>query len=173
MNLLLSRMYENLCQIKKIVFTCTWFPEFMLYCIWCSNLRLYLIVIPAYLYMYIQTIISMNGRRRGRDHRRGPMQFQEQGGDRKSISNQNQGSETGVGDQMAMAINHIADLLVQLVDRQGQNPINQSRNPKNPEGGEDRAFKCFQKFSSSKFFGGPDPKIAENWLTKMIDISRF
>ena len=53
---------------------------------------------------------------------------------------------------------------------QSQNPINQPRYLENPEGGKDRALEWFHKFSSSKFFGGSDPEVVENWLVKMIDI---
>ena len=37
-------------------------------------------------------------------------------------------------------------------------------------GEEDKPFECFQKFSPPKFLGGPDPKMAENWLKNMINI---
>ena len=44
---------------------------------------------------------------------------------------------------MATAINRMTNLLIQLVDRQGQNPLNQPRNPKNPAEGEDGALERF------------------------------
>ena len=41
---------------------------------------------------------------------------------------------------MATAINRMTNLLAQLVDRQGQNPLNQPRNSENPAEREDRAL---------------------------------
>ncbi|XP_071939948.1 uncharacterized protein [Coffea arabica] len=45
-------------------------------------------------------------------------------------------------------------------ERQGPEPVNQLRNQ---ERGEDRALECFLKFSPSRFHGGSDPEVAENW----------
>ena len=61
----------------------------------------------------------------------------------------------------------MANILAQLVEQQGRAPMNQLRNP---EKGEDRALKHFQKFVPSKFLGRPDPKIAEHWLEAMVNI---
>ena len=46
-------------------------------------------------------------------------------------------------------------------------PVNQ---PQNPEIREDRALERFQKFVPSKFLGGPDPDVAEQWLETVINI---
>ena len=72
--------------------------------------------------------------------------------------------------QVAVAIQRMTDLLAQVVERQGQNPISQPENPGNHVEGENRALERFQKFSPPKFLGGPDPDVAERWLEKMIDI---
>ena len=46
----------------------------------------------------------MDGRRSGRDRGHGPRQSQEQGGDRESVGNQNQGRGAKAGDQVTPAI---------------------------------------------------------------------
>nr|XP_027067221.1 uncharacterized protein LOC113692836 [Coffea arabica] len=72
--------------------------------------------------------------------------------------------------QVATTIQRMTDLLAHVVERQGQNPISQPRNPGNHVESKDRALKRFQKFSLPKFIGGPDPNVAERWLEKIIDI---
>nr|XP_027088618.1 uncharacterized protein LOC113709969 [Coffea arabica] len=64
----------------------------------------------------------------------------------------------------------MTDLLAHVVEHQGQHLVHQPGNPGNHIEGEDRALERFQKFSLSKFLGGPDPDVAERWLENMIDI---
>ena len=61
----------------------------------------------------------------------------------------------------------MTNILAQLVEQQGQAPVNQ---PRDPETGKDRALERFQKFYSLKFLGGPDPEVVEKWLEAMIHI---
>nr|XP_027076013.1 uncharacterized protein LOC113699855 [Coffea arabica] len=61
----------------------------------------------------------------------------------------------------------MTNILTRLVEQQCQSPVNQ---PKDPEMGQHRALKRFQKFSPPKFLGGPDPKVAKRWLETMINI---
>ncbi|XP_027169585.1 uncharacterized protein LOC113782259 [Coffea eugenioides] len=61
----------------------------------------------------------------------------------------------------------MTNILARLVEQQGQAPVNQ---PRDPEMGQDRALERFQKFSPSKFLGGPDPEAAKRWLEAMINI---
>ena len=55
----------------------------------------------------------------------------------------------------------MTDLLAHVVERQGQNLVNQPGNPGNHVEGEDRALEQFQKFSPPKFLGGLDPDVIE------------
>nr|XP_027067805.1 uncharacterized protein LOC113693471 [Coffea arabica] len=67
----------------------------------------------------------------------------------------------------------MTDLLAQVVQQQGPNPVLPVGNPGNPGNhveSEDRTLERFQKFSPPKFLGGSDPDVAEQWLEKMIDI---
>ncbi|XP_071918783.1 uncharacterized protein [Coffea arabica] len=57
--------------------------------------------------------------------------------------------------------------LARLAERQGLGPVNQLGAQ---ERGEDRVLKQFLKFAPSKFLGGPDPEIAENWLERITNI---
>nr|XP_027082233.1 uncharacterized protein LOC113704541 [Coffea arabica] len=110
----------------------------------------------------------MEGRRQyGWGRRRGSRQTQDQEKEQGSVANQNQGPRGKGGDQVDTTINGMTDLLARLVDQQGQVPSNQQRDP---EIGEDRALERFQKFAPPKFFGGPDPEVAENWFERMVDI---
>ena len=110
----------------------------------------------------------MEGRRqRNWGHGRGPRQAQDQGNEQGSVANQNQGPGGEEGNQIAMTINYMINLLAQLVYQQGQVSGNQQRDL---EVGEDRALERFQKFPPPKFLGGPDPKIAENWFKRMVNI---
>ena len=106
-------------------------------------------------------------RQRGRGRGRESRQVQDQGEEQGSVANQNQGPRGEGGDQVAMVINRITDLLARLVDHQGQLPGNQQRDL---EVGEDRALKRLQKFAPPKFLGGSEPKVAENWFERMKDI---
>ncbi|XP_027077155.1 uncharacterized protein [Coffea arabica] len=83
----------------------------------------------------------------------------------RQSSNRNQGAKAG--DQVATTIQQMTNILAQLVEQQGQTPVNQLRNPENVE---DRALERFQKFVPPKFLGGPDPETDEHWLEAMVDI---
>nr|XP_027122087.1 uncharacterized protein LOC113739038 [Coffea arabica] len=75
--------------------------------------------------------------------------------------------------QVTAAIQRMTDLLAQVVQQEGPNPVPPVGNPGNLGNHverEDRALKRFQKFSPPKFLGGPDLDVAEQWLEKMIDI---
>ncbi|XP_027071790.1 uncharacterized protein [Coffea arabica] len=61
----------------------------------------------------------------------------------------------------------MTNILARLVEQQGQTPVNQ---PRDPEIGEDRTLKRFQKFSPPKFLGGPDSELVVRWLEIMINI---
>ncbi|XP_027184080.1 uncharacterized protein LOC113782387 [Coffea eugenioides] len=70
-------------------------------------------------------------------------------------------------DQVATAIQRMADLMERMVDQQGQGHGNAAGNPGNNPGnheGEDRALERFQKFAPPKFVGGSNPDLAENWM---------
>ena len=54
---------------------------------------------------------------------------------------------------MATAINSMTDILEQLAERQGPEPLNQ---PGGQDRGEDRALERFLKFNPPKFTGEPD-----------------
>ncbi|XP_027158291.1 uncharacterized protein LOC113759912 [Coffea eugenioides] len=109
----------------------------------------------------------MEARRQQRGPPRGQAQNQKE--ESGSVANQNTEPRAGANDQVALAINHMTDLLERLVPQQGQGAgqVNQQRDQ---EIGEDKALERFQKFSPSKFSGSPGPEIAENWLENMINI---
>ena len=112
----------------------------------------------------------MKGRRsrgRGVTHGQGTGQAQEPREEREAAAKQQHEPRAEAGDQVAMAIQRMTDILVRLVKQQGRAPVNQ---PKEPEGGEDRALERFQKFSPPKFLGGSNPEAAESWLEQMINI---
>ncbi|XP_027151777.1 uncharacterized protein LOC113766514 [Coffea eugenioides] len=76
-------------------------------------------------------------------------------------------------DQVATAIQRMADLLERMVDQQGQDHGNTTGNPGNNPGnheGEDRDLERFQKFAPPKFISGPNPDLAESWMDRMLDI---
>ncbi|XP_071940239.1 uncharacterized protein [Coffea arabica] len=86
-----------------------------------------------------------------------------------------EGENENEPDQVATAIQRMADLLERMVNQQGQG---QGQNAGNPGGNarnnnhdrEDGALERFQKFAPPKFVGGPNPDIAEGWLDRMLDI---
>ncbi|XP_027122132.1 uncharacterized protein [Coffea arabica] len=76
-------------------------------------------------------------------------------------------------DQVATAIQRMADLLERMVAQQGQGQGNNSGNPGSSRGnheGEDRALERFQIFAPPKFIGGPSPDLGEGWLERILDI---
>mgnify|MGYP004724247871 CR=1 FL=1 len=62
---------------------------------------------------------------------------------------------------MATALNRITDVFERLAERQGPEPVNQSRNQ---ERGKDRVLERFLKFTTPRFHGGSDSEVAENWF---------
>nr|XP_027109274.1 uncharacterized protein LOC113729149 [Coffea arabica] len=100
---------------------------------------------------------------RGRPTRQHP----EAGGDREPEVNQDQGQEGMAGDQVATAINRITDVLERLTEHQASGQVHH-------QGGladtEDRALERFLKFGPPKFYGGPEPEIAEGWWKRISDI---
>nr|XP_027096157.1 uncharacterized protein LOC113716056 [Coffea arabica] len=84
-----------------------------------------------------------------------------------------EGENEPENNQVATAIQRMADLLEQMIVQQGQSQGNNSENPGSSRGnneGKDRALERFQKFAPPKFIGGPNPDVAEGWLERMPDI---
>ncbi|XP_027155645.1 uncharacterized protein LOC113756018 [Coffea eugenioides] len=100
--------------------------------------------------------MDTGGRGRGRGRGRGP-----------------EGENENEPDQVATAIQRMADLLERMVNQQGQGQGQHAGNPGNNAGNndrEDRALERFHKFAPPKFVGGPNPDLAEGWLDSMLDI---
>ena len=109
----------------------------------------------------------MDGRKRGRDCGRGIRQTQPQGDHQGSATEPTEGQENVKGDQVAISINCMTDILERLADRQGPGPFNQ---PGTQDRGDDRALERFLKFAPPKFIGEPNPELADNWLERMTNI---
>ncbi|XP_071933149.1 uncharacterized protein [Coffea arabica] len=103
----------------------------------------------------------------GRGHGRPRRQHPEAGGDREPEVNQDQGQEGVAGDQVATAINRITDVLEGLTEHQASGPVHRQGGPADSE---DRALERFLKFEPPKFYGGPEPDIAEGWWERISDI---
>ncbi|XP_071926121.1 uncharacterized protein [Coffea arabica] len=103
------------------------------------------------------------GRSRGRPTRQHP----EAGGDREPEVNQDQGQEGVAGDRVATAIDRITEVLERLTERQTTEPVHQ---PGGPVDSEDRALERFLKFGPPKFYGEPEPEIAEGWWERITEI---
>ncbi|XP_027086577.1 uncharacterized protein [Coffea arabica] len=86
---------------------------------------------------------QVRGRERGRSTRQHP----EVGGDRELEVNQDRGQEGVAGDPVATAINRITDVLERMTEHQALGP-----------------------FGPPKFYGGPEPKVAEGWWERISDI---
>ncbi|XP_027184078.1 uncharacterized protein LOC113782384 [Coffea eugenioides] len=115
----------------------------------------------------------MEGTRSGRGRERGGRQSTTDRDTRETMLEPNPEPQIDPNAQVAAAIQRMTDLLAHVVQQQGHNPNPPVGNPRNPENyveSEDRALERFQKFFPSKFLGGPDPDMAEQWLEKMIDI---
>ena len=100
--------------------------------------------------------MDSGGRGRGRGRGRGP-----------------EGENENESDQVATAIQRMADLLERMANQQAQGQGGNVENPGNNVGnqeGEDRALERFQKVAPPKFIGGPNPDLAEGWLDRMLDI---
>nr|XP_027090300.1 uncharacterized protein LOC113711335 [Coffea arabica] len=86
---------------------------------------------------------------------------------------ENENANDQADNQVATAIQRMADLLARMVDQQGQGHGNNARNPGNNPGnhkGVDRALERFQKFAPPKFIGGLSPDLVEGWMDRMMDI---
>nr|XP_027109267.1 uncharacterized protein LOC113729140 [Coffea arabica] len=103
------------------------------------------------------------GRGRGRPTRQHP----EAGSDRGPEVNQDQGQEGVAEDQVATAINRITDVLERLTEHQASGQVHHQGSPTDTE---DRALERFLKFGPPKFYGGPEPEIAEGWWERISDI---
>ncbi|XP_071905696.1 uncharacterized protein [Coffea arabica] len=103
------------------------------------------------------------GRSRGRPTRQHP----EAGGDREPEVNRDQGQEGGAGDGVATAINRITDVLERLTEHQASGPVHRQGGPADSE---DRTLERFLKFGPPKFYGGPEPEVAEGWWERISDI---
>ncbi|XP_071933110.1 uncharacterized protein [Coffea arabica] len=103
------------------------------------------------------------GRSRGRPTRQHP----EAGGDREPEVDQDQGQEGVAGDRVATAIDRITEVLKRLTERQTTEPVHQ---PGGPVDSDDRALERFLKFGPPKFYGGPEPEVAEGWWERITEI---
>ncbi|XP_027120553.2 uncharacterized protein [Coffea arabica] len=103
------------------------------------------------------------GRGRGRPTRQHP----EAGRDREPEVNPDQRQEGGARDGVATSINRITDVLERLIEHQAAGPV---RHPGGPADSNDRALERFLKFGPPKFYGGPEPEIAEGWWERISDI---
>ncbi|XP_071905605.1 uncharacterized protein [Coffea arabica] len=103
------------------------------------------------------------GRGRGRPTRQHP----KAGGDREPEVNPDQGQEGGAGDGVATAINRITDVLERLTENQATGPGRHQGGPVDPD---DRALERFLKFGPPKFYGGPEPEVAEGWWERITEI---
>nr|XP_027082193.1 uncharacterized protein LOC113704493 [Coffea arabica] len=102
-----------------------------------------------------------------RSHGRPTRQHPEAGGDREPEVNQDQGQEGVAGDQVATAINRITDVLEHLTEHQVSGPVHHQGGPADSD---DRALERFLKFGPPKFYGGPEPEVAEGWWKRISDI---
>ncbi|XP_027171567.1 uncharacterized protein LOC113771150 [Coffea eugenioides] len=102
-------------------------------------------------------------RGRGRPTRQHP----EAGRDREPEVNPDQGQEGGTGDGVATAINRITDVLERLTEHQAAGP---GRHQGGPVDSDDRALERFLKFGPPKFYGGPEPEVAEGWWERITEI---
>ncbi|XP_027155739.1 uncharacterized protein LOC113756168, partial [Coffea eugenioides] len=101
------------------------------------------------------------GRGKGRGRRPEPERVEYENGNHQA------------NNQVATAIQRMADLLAQMVDQQGQGHGNNAGNPGNNSGNHEgvvRALERFQKFAPPKFIGGSSPDLAEGWIDRMMDI---
>ncbi|XP_071921821.1 uncharacterized protein [Coffea arabica] len=104
---------------------------------------------------------------RGRERGRSTRQHSEVGDDKEPEVNQDHGQEGVAGDPVATAINRITDVLECMTEHQALGPVHH-------QGGsidtEDRALERFLKFGPPKFYGGPEPEVAEGWWERISDI---
>nr|XP_027124209.1 uncharacterized protein LOC113740895 [Coffea arabica] len=106
---------------------------------------------------------QVRGRERGRSTRQHP----EVGGDREPEVNQDHGQGNEAGDPVATAINRITDVLERMTEHQAPGAVHRQGGPIDTE---DRALERFLKFGPPKFYGGPEPEIAEGWWERISNI---
>nr|XP_027095989.1 uncharacterized protein LOC113715884 [Coffea arabica] len=106
---------------------------------------------------------QVRGRERGRSTRQHP----EVGGNRGSEFNQDHGQGSMAGDPVATAINRITDVLERMTEHQALGAVHHQGGPTDTE---DRALERFLKFGPPKFYGEPEPEVAEGWWERISDI---
>nr|XP_027066234.1 uncharacterized protein LOC113692084 [Coffea arabica] len=76
---------------------------------------------------------------------------------------------SGILADTTMLIDEVMDVMQSPVQKGTEEewPINQ---PGAQDRGDDRTLERYLKFAPPKFIGGPDPKLAENWLERMTNI---
>ncbi|XP_027155283.1 uncharacterized protein LOC113755477 [Coffea eugenioides] len=107
--------------------------------------------------------LQVRGRGRGRPTRQHP----EGSGDREPEVNPDHGQGNVAGDPVATAINRITDVLERMTEHQAHGVVHQQGGPIDSE---DRALERFLKFGPPKFYGGPEPEVAEGWWERISDI---
>ncbi|XP_071916280.1 uncharacterized protein [Coffea arabica] len=81
--------------------------------------------------------------------------------------NQDHGQGSVAGDPVATAINRITDVLERMTEHQAHGVVHHQGGPIDTE---DRALERFLKFGPPKFYGGPEPEVAEGWWERISDI---
>ncbi|XP_071921751.1 uncharacterized protein [Coffea arabica] len=110
----------------------------------------------------------MDRRVRDRERGRSTTQHPEGGGDREPEVNQDHGRGNVAGDPVATAINRITDVLERMTtEHQAPGVVHHQEGPIDTE---DRALERFLKFGPPKFYGGPEPEVAEGWWERISDI---
>nr|XP_027073658.1 uncharacterized protein LOC113698152 [Coffea arabica]XP_027076172.1 uncharacterized protein LOC113699989 [Coffea arabica] len=107
--------------------------------------------------------LQVRNRGRGRPTRQHP----EGGSDREPEANPGHGQGNVAGDPVATAINRITDVLERMTEHQAHGAVHQQGGPIDYE---DRALERFLKFGPPKFYGGPEPEVAEGWWERISDI---
>ncbi|XP_027120450.2 uncharacterized protein [Coffea arabica] len=107
--------------------------------------------------------LQVRGRGRGIPTRQHP----EGGSDMGPEVNLGQGQGGVAEDQVATAINRITDVLERLIEHQASGPVHHQGGPADSD---DRALERFLKFGPPKFYGGPEPEVAESWWERISDI---
>nr|XP_027109228.1 uncharacterized protein LOC113729095 [Coffea arabica] len=109
----------------------------------------------------------MDRRVRGRERGRSTRQHPEGSGDREPEVNQDHGQGNVAGDPVATAINRITNVLERMTEHPAPGAVHHQGGPIDTE---DRALERFLKFGPPKFYGGPEPEVAEGWWERISDI---
>ncbi|XP_027156186.1 uncharacterized protein LOC113756912, partial [Coffea eugenioides] len=109
----------------------------------------------------------MDRRVRGRERGRSTRQHPEGSGDREPEVNQDHGQGNVAGDPVATAINRITNVLERMTEHPAPGAVHHQGGPIDTE---DRALEIFLKFGPPKFYGGPEPEVAEGWWERISDI---